>query len=80
MGKLLAADPPDLALVVRRQITASPQHLFTAWTDEQEFVRWLGPRGVVCENAQIDLRIGSAYRIANACPMGAWCGSAAYST
>jgi uncharacterized protein YndB with AHSA1/START domain len=65
-----AADPPGLTLVVRRLITASPQRLFTAWTDERELVRWWGPRGVVCENAQIDLRVGGTYRIANRLPDG----------
>ena len=59
-----------LTLVVRRRISASPDRLFRAWTIAEEFVRWWGPRGVVCEGAEIDLRIGGAYRIANRTPDG----------
>jgi uncharacterized protein YndB with AHSA1/START domain len=64
------ADPKGLTLIVRRIIDASPERLFGAWTDAHEFVRWWGPRGVACESAEIDLRIGGAYKIANRLPDG----------
>jgi uncharacterized protein YndB with AHSA1/START domain len=60
----------NLVLVVRRLIAANPERLFRAWTDASEFVRWWGPKDVVCESAEIDLRIGGAYRIANRLPSG----------
>ncbi len=60
-----ADDPGRLRLVVRRRIRARPERLFRAWTEAQEFVRWWGPRGVICERADIDLRVGGAYSIAN---------------
>jgi glutathione S-transferase len=59
-----------LALLVRRTIAANPERLFRAWTTASEFVRWWGPRGVICESADIDLCIGGAYRIANRLPDG----------
>ena len=60
-----AGDCESVTLVVRRRIKASPERLFRAWTDAKEFVRWWGPSGVVCERADIDLRVGGAYSIAN---------------
>ena len=52
-------------LTVRRWIRAPAQRLFDAWTDPLQLMRWWGPRGVVCDNAEVDLRIGGRYRIAN---------------
>ncbi|HEX3846848.1 MAG TPA: SRPBCC domain-containing protein [Steroidobacteraceae bacterium] len=57
-------------LVVRRVIHASPERLFDAWTDPAQLVRWWGPDGVDCPSAQIDLRVGGIYRIANRLPDG----------
>jgi uncharacterized protein YndB with AHSA1/START domain len=61
----------NLALIVTRRIAATPERLFRAWTTPDEFVRWWRPRGVTCESADIDLRMGGAYRIANRTPDGA---------
>jgi uncharacterized protein YndB with AHSA1/START domain len=57
-------------LVTRQLINASPEFLFAAWTDPQQLVQWWGPEGVECTDAQIDLRVGGAYRIANRLPDG----------
>lgn len=65
-----AGNPESLTLIVRRTVSATPERLFRAWTDAHEFVRWWGPKGVVCESAEIDLRVGGAYRIANRLPDG----------
>jgi uncharacterized protein YndB with AHSA1/START domain len=62
--------PYVAALVVRRTIRARPAALFAAWTDPQQLMRWWGPEGVTCTAAQIDLRVGGAYRIANRMPDG----------
>jgi uncharacterized protein YndB with AHSA1/START domain len=66
------AVPKKLAatLVVRRHISASPEKLFAAWTQPTLLVRWWGPLGVACPAAEIDLRVGGAYRIANQFPDG----------
>ncbi len=52
-------------LVVRRLIHATPETLFAAWTEPGQLVHWWGPAGVSCSAAEIDLRAGGAYRIAN---------------
>jgi len=57
-------------LVVRRSIKATPERLFDAWTDPGQLVKWWGPEGVECPEAQVDLRVGGAYRIANRLPDG----------
>ena len=62
--------PIVAALVVRRTIRARPEALFAAWTDPQQLMRWWGPEGVTCTAAEIDLRVGGCYRIANRMPDG----------
>jgi uncharacterized protein YndB with AHSA1/START domain len=57
-------------LVIRRSIRATPAVLFAAWTQPSQLVEWWGPAGVECVDAQVDLRVGGAYRIANRFPDG----------
>jgi uncharacterized protein YndB with AHSA1/START domain len=57
-------------LVVRRRINATPEKLFAAWTQPTLLVQWWGPQGVACPAAEIDLRVGGSYRIANQFPDG----------
>ena len=59
--------PPALAatLVVRRRIKSTPEKLFAAWTRPELLTRWWGPQGATCPTAEIDLRVGGSYRIAN---------------
>ncbi len=59
-----------ITLVVRRKISAAPERLFDAWTRPEELQKWWGPRGVICVAAQVDLRVGGLYRIANQFPDG----------
>ena len=54
-----------ITLEVRKTIRATPQQLFDAWTQPSILRRWWGPKGMTCIAAQIDLRIGGGYRIAN---------------
>lgn len=54
-----------VTLIVRRTIDASPARLFAAWTEPAHLMRWWGPKGVTCTAAQIDLRVGGEYRLAN---------------
>jgi glutathione S-transferase len=58
------------ALVVRRTINASAERLFQAWTEPAQLRQWWGPAGVDCTGAEVDLRAGGAYRIANRFPDG----------
>jgi uncharacterized protein YndB with AHSA1/START domain len=54
-----------ITLEVRKAIRATPQQLFDAWTQPSILRQWWGPKGMTCIDAQIDLRIGGGYRIAN---------------
>ena len=57
-------------LIVRRSIRASPERLFDAWTQPQHLKQWWGPNSVECIDAEVDLRVGGRYRIANQFPDG----------
>ena len=59
----VAAKP--IRLIVRRLIRATPERLFRAWTAPDQLLQWWGPEGVVCTQADVDLRVGGRYRIAN---------------
>jgi uncharacterized protein YndB with AHSA1/START domain len=59
-----------LALTVRRTIDATPEQLFDAWTDPAQLRQWWGPAEVTCSEAEVDLRVGGQYRLANRFPDG----------
>jgi uncharacterized protein YndB with AHSA1/START domain len=59
-----------LALSVRRTIDATPHELFDAWTDPAQLRQWWGPAEVTCSEAEVDLRVGGRYRLANLFPDG----------
>ena len=59
-----------IVLVTRRTIRASAARLFEAWTQPDQLRAWWGPRPVTCSGAEIDLRVGGRYRIANELPDG----------
>lgn len=53
-------------LVVRRTIRAPRERVFAAWTEVRHLIAWWGPNAAVtCPSAEIDLRVGGRYRIAN---------------
>jgi uncharacterized protein YndB with AHSA1/START domain len=60
----------DITLVVRRTIRATPERLFAAWTEPEQLRQWWGPQNVRCPTAEIDLRVGGRYRLANEFPDG----------
>ncbi|MGO8969934.1 MAG: SRPBCC family protein [Myxococcaceae bacterium] len=64
------AHPPALRLLVRRTIDAPAERLFRAWTEPDQLVKWWGPPPGRCSEAEVDLRVGGKYRIANAFPDG----------
>lgn len=59
-----------ISLAVRKTIRATPERLFAAWTTPDQLMRWWGPHGVECIEAQVDLRVGGRYRLANRFPEG----------
>jgi uncharacterized protein YndB with AHSA1/START domain len=65
-----SSDRHSATLVVRRMISAPPEKLFAAWTEPEHLIHWWGPEGVSCPAAEIDLRVGGTYRIANRFPDG----------
>jgi uncharacterized protein YndB with AHSA1/START domain len=67
-GTRIATKP--VSLEVRKFIPASPDRVFSAWTDPEELQKWWGPKGVRCQSAEIDLCVGGRYRIANELPDG----------
>lgn len=58
-------------LHIQRLVPASPERVFDAWTNPDKLQKWWGPVGVRCRSAEIDLREGGRYRIANELPDGA---------
>lgn len=60
----------SIHLIVRRTIRATPDRLFEAWTSPEQLVKWWGPKGVKCPTAEVDLRVGGRYRLANETPTG----------
>src|SRR6266699_1625990 len=63
-------DSATITLVVRRIIDAPSEQLFEASPRPGHVKRWWGPRPVRCVDAEIDLRVGGGYRIANQFPDG----------
>ncbi|MGH6923997.1 MAG: SRPBCC family protein [Propylenella sp.] len=56
-------DGPRISL--SRIIRAPRQFVFDAWTTPALLMKWWGPEGVECTAAEVDLREGGEYRIAN---------------
>lgn len=59
-----------VSLVARKRIEASVEKVFEAWTDPQKLKKWWGPKTVICEDAELDLKTGGLYRLANRFPDG----------
>lgn len=58
------------ALNLTRVIRAPRDRVFAAWTDPELLKQWWGPGPVTCPEAEVDLREGGGYRIANREPDG----------
>jgi uncharacterized protein YndB with AHSA1/START domain len=59
-GVSQTSTPP---LVVTRTFAAPRERVFKAWTDPNQLGRWFGPSDEYSAKAEIDLRVGGAYRI-----------------
>jgi uncharacterized protein YndB with AHSA1/START domain len=53
----------DYSVTVRREIAARPEELFDAWLDAQSLATWFRPRGAREAHAELDPRVGGAFRI-----------------
>ena len=58
------------SLRIQQLIPASPERVFSAWTDPDELTKWWGPANVRCLSADVELRVGGRYRIENELPDG----------
>jgi len=58
----------NLSLTTSRIFAASPQSVFSAWTDPDGLRSWWEPGGTTVESAQIDLRLGGLYQIKSTAP------------
>ncbi len=65
-----APEARPVSLVVRQIIYAPAERVFEAWTKPAHVKKWWGPGLVSCPDAEIDLRVGGRYRIANQFPDG----------
>ncbi|HUY24522.1 MAG TPA: SRPBCC domain-containing protein [Candidatus Saccharimonadales bacterium] len=55
---------PTKQLVVERTLRASPERIFDAFTDPEQLTQWWWPKGFTCPAAEVDLRVGGAYKLA----------------
>jgi uncharacterized protein YndB with AHSA1/START domain len=53
------------ALALTRIIRAPREKVFAAWTEPEALKKWWGPGHVSCPEAEVDLREGGTYRLAN---------------
>ena len=50
-------------LQVRRVFEATPEELFDAWFDREQWQAWIGPEGCQCEVPLLEPKVGGRYRI-----------------
>ncbi len=55
--------PTDHSLSITRTVGASPDLVFKAWTEPSRIIHWWGPRGFRTVSADMDLRLGGAWRV-----------------
>lgn len=55
--------PTDQSLSITRTLGTSPDVVFKAWTEPSRIMRWWGPRGFETVSADMDLRLGGAWRV-----------------
>jgi uncharacterized protein YndB with AHSA1/START domain len=75
----MAAPPqPRTTLHIERTFEASRERVFEAWTDPELFARWFTPPGGSSSNAEIELRVGGAWRVSMKPPL--WPSGRAFGT
>jgi len=55
---------PTKQLVIERNLNASPEQVFDAFTDPDQLTQWWWPNRFTCPAAEVDLRVGGKYRLA----------------
>jgi uncharacterized protein YndB with AHSA1/START domain len=59
---------PDDELLITRTFDVPAATLFALWSKPEHVKRWIGPSNFVCREAEIDFRVGGAYRVLIASP------------
>jgi uncharacterized protein YndB with AHSA1/START domain len=65
---MTAAKAP--VLEITRIFDATPDRVFEAWLDRDEWVSWIGPEGVYCDLPLFEPRVGGRYRLKMHLPDG----------
>jgi uncharacterized protein YndB with AHSA1/START domain len=58
----MTATLADDELLITRTFDAPASLLFALWSKPEHMKRWMGPGGFDCPEAEIDFRVGGAYR------------------
>jgi uncharacterized protein YndB with AHSA1/START domain len=56
-----AAD--DTTLQITRLFDASPERVFDAWLEREQWQAWIGPEGMNCDVTLLEPHVGGRYRI-----------------
>ncbi len=51
------------SVYLERTFKASRERVFQAWTEADQIKKWFGPEEVVVRAAEVDLRVGGAFRV-----------------
>lgn len=58
----MSATLADDELLITRAFDAPASLMFALWTDPQHFKNWMGPGSYECREAEMDVRVGGAFR------------------
>jgi uncharacterized protein YndB with AHSA1/START domain len=59
----MSAELADDDLLIRRTFDAPASFVFALWSEPRHLRRWMGPQGFECPDAEVDFRVGGAYRV-----------------
>ena len=59
----MTATLADDELLITRTFDAPASMLFALWSQPEHLKRWMGPASFTCPDAEIDFRVGGAYRV-----------------
>ncbi|MGI9404524.1 MAG: SRPBCC family protein [Hyphomicrobium sp.] len=58
------------SLTLKRRLTATPEKVFSAWTDPEKIARWWGPAQIKTVHAEADARVGGRFNVIMRSPDG----------
>jgi uncharacterized protein YndB with AHSA1/START domain len=62
--------PTERVLVITRVLDAPQALVYAAWTEPEHLLRWWGPHGFTVDAAEVDRRVGGAWRVRMRSPEG----------